>query len=92
MSVSEYAVTLNIQIPGGWSGMKMKGAGWFTKFLTGHKSLSLCKTETTHIGPASSFKTNVDAFSDDLKEVPHSLQTGLGDAWNMKCCKNCANT
>jgi hypothetical protein len=84
-SVFEYAIALNIQTPGGWSGIKMAGAGRFTKFLTGHKSLSLCRSVVTHAGPASSFnKTNADAFPDNLKEVPHSLQARLGDVWNMK--------
>jgi len=32
MSVSKYAVTLNKQIPRGWSGMKMAGAGQVTKY------------------------------------------------------------
>ena len=28
--------------------------------------------------------TNIDAFSDDLKEVSHSLQAGLDDVWNTE--------
>jgi hypothetical protein len=70
--------------------MKMAGARWVTKFLKGHKNLSLYKTEVTHITIAVSFnKTNTDAFSDNLKDVPHSLQASVGyGTWNG--CQNCA--
>jgi hypothetical protein len=50
------------------------------KVLKGHKNRSLCKTEATHIPVAIRFnKTDTDAFSVNLKEVPCSLQAGLGD-------------
>jgi hypothetical protein len=55
----------------------MAGGRWVTKFLKGHKNLSLYKTEATQITIAVSFnKAATDAFSDILKEVPHRLHTG----------------
>jgi hypothetical protein len=48
--------------------MKMAGVGWVANFLKGHKKLSLCTTEVTHIAIAVSFnETHIDAFSDNLK-------------------------
>ena len=65
--------------------MKMAGVGWVTKFLEGHKNLSLCKTGGTHIATAISFKkTNTDAFYDNLEEVPPNLQAGLGGVCSME--------
>ena len=49
------------------------GLVWVANFLKGHRKLSLWTTEATHIAIALSFnKTNIDVFSDNLKEVPQS--------------------
>jgi hypothetical protein len=79
----DYAVTLNKKIPERWDDMKSAGTEWFTKFLKRHKSLSLHKAEATNVARASSFyKTTVNLFFYNLKQVFDRLQIGPGDIWN----------
>jgi hypothetical protein len=83
-SALEYAITLNKKIPESWGYMKAAGTEWFTKVLKRYKSLSLIKAEATSVPRTSSFyKTDANAFFDNLEQVFDRLQIGPGDVWNM---------